>query len=804
MAKTKELAHDKLRAQLNPEKIPYADSREIPLEGRLVPPQPRALRALELGFAIKEKGYNVYLSGDINLGRTYFLTSFLSPRAKKAPQPRDVAYVFNFLDPDRPWAISLPAGQGRKLKNKMASAMVRIRRDIAGQLETEAYRKKRQSIVERFQESRESLVKKMETEATSQGFNLDLDEQGGLTLYPLVEGKLLSEEEFERLDGNLKKTLKKRSEKVMAEVSKLMRKVNRAEDRYKDKEYDLDLMIVEKVLAKHLDPLAREMDKKGDNESLARYFKAMKEDMAEHLEKFLPGSPFQDPTLEFPPGGGEDFFVRYQVNAFVDHHAAEGAPVVIEEHPTANNLLGCIEREAEMGALITDFTLIKAGALHRANNGYLVLSVEDVLQHPGAWEGLMRALRSGQAKIEDTDDGHDQIRTKTIEPEPVPLDVKVILIGTDEMHEFIWENDDRFSKLFKIKAQLQDRVDRNTASIRMCLRQLGRIIREAELKPLGKRALAAMVDHCSRLAGDQQKISLQWPRVRELLVEASAFAGLENRDMVTLDILRRTIEAKEYRSNLYEEEFMEEYDRELIKVATSGQAVGRANGLSVTRFGEYDIGLPHQIACTVGVGHGGIIDLEREAELGGPIHTKGMMILKSYLLGLFAQDKPLVVTGSLCFEQSYAHVEGDSASGAELAALLSALSGAPINLSLAFTGAVNQSGEIMAVGGVSRKVEGFFEVCRRRGLTGEQGVLIPHDNTRHLMLKDEVVKAVKNGKFHIYPIKRLEQAMELLTGLPAGRRTKDGFSTGSLYRRVDVRLRELASLAESGGDSDKE
>ncbi|MDY7001785.1 MAG: AAA family ATPase, partial [Thermodesulfobacteriota bacterium] len=490
------------------------------------------------------------------------------------------------------------------------------------------------------------------------------------------------------------------------------------------------------------------------------------------------------------------FFTRYSINLFVDNEKTNGAPMVVCDHPTTSNLLGCVEREAELGALFTDFTLIKAGALHRANHGFLILRMEDLSGNPEAWEGLLRALGAGRSKIEDPDGDHDQTRIKTIEPEPIPLHLKVVLIGTDLTYEHLL-NDDRFQKLFKLKAHLQDTVLRSSATIKDYLHSLARIIRKTGLLPLDKTALAGMVDFSSRVAEDRKKLSLRLPLARDLMVEASALARAANQERVDKAVLDTAIRNREFRANLYEEEFMDDYDRELIKVATSGKAVGRANGLSVTLFGDYEFGLPHQIACTVGVGHGGILDLEREAELGGPIHTKGMMILKSYLLGLFAQDKPLVLTGSLCFEQSYAHVEGDSASGAELAALLSSLAEAPINLSLAFTGAVSQSGTILSVSAVTRKVEGFFEVCRRRGLTGSQGVIIPADNVAHMMLKKDVIRAIEEGKFHIYPVKTIEQAMEVLTGMPTGRHLKNGkFSKGSLYRLVDERLAKLASLAD--------
>jgi len=792
MPKPKPLSAQKLRATFDPEKIPYKDSLDIPLKNRRRPPQPRALMALEVGLQISDPGYNIFVAGDPNLGRMHLVREFLEPKAAKAKAPPDYIYVYNFNDPDRPRSFTLPAGNGKRLKLELAAQIAKIRKEIPDRLEQETFVKKRESLFRHFQNARDELLRKMERSASKQGFNMNMDEQGALTLFPMLKGKVVTEDDFGRLDPGLQKTLRNRGDRILTAMTGVIRKINHKEQGFKEKERGLERQAASEVLSDFLTPLAQSW---GKHLGLGEYFESMRGDILENMDRFLPQEPCP-PSAHVPESGGEDFFTRYSVNLFVDNAGTGGAPVIVCDHPTPSNLLGCIEREAELGALFTDFTLIKAGALHRANHGFLVLRMEDLLGNPEAWDGLLRALGAGRSKIEDPDGDHDQAKIKTIEPEPIPLHVKVLLIGTDLAYELLLQ-DDRFQKLFKLKAHLQDTVPRTDASIKDYFHSLARIIRGTGLLPLDKTALAGMVDFSSRVAEDRKKLSLRLPLARDLMVEASALARAASLEGVNKAVLDTAIRNREFRANLYEEEFMDDYDRELIKVATSGKAVGRANGLSVTLFGDYEFGLPHQIACTVGVGHGGILDLEREAELGGPIHTKGMMILKSYLLGLFAQDKPLVLTGSLCFEQSYAHVEGDSASGAELAALLSSLAEVPISLSLAFTGAVSQSGTILSVGAVTRKVEGFFEVCRRRGLSGSQGVIIPADNVAHMMLKHDVIHAIEEGKFHIYPVKTIEQAMEVLTGMPTGRRLKNGkFSRDSLYRRVDERLARLASLAD--------
>ena len=611
----------------------------------------------------------------------------------------------------------------------------------------------------------------------------------------MLNGKPVSQDEFDQLDNETRKSLRHVREGLLLSLTGLLRRIQVKERRLKEDEESLERAMVTETIDEHIAPLRK---KYTGNGRLEKYFSLLRDDILENLIQFTT----REDAAALAQGqeqhhGNEEFFARYKANLFVDNSATKGAPIVVEDHPTFFNLLGCIERESELGAMYTDFSLIKAGSLHRANHGYLVLDIADVLAFPSAWEGLLRALRSCQAKVEDPSE-QDQVRTRTVEPEAIPLDLKVILIGSEDAYEALLYHDSRFSKLFRIKAHMQDTTVRNAANIRQYLRELGEIVGTDGLLPFTRSGLAALVDFGSRLAEDQRKLSLEFPLLRDLMIEASAMASIDGQDKVDAETLERAQAARDFRSNLYEEEFMADYDSEIIKAPTSGQAVGRVNGLAVTYYGDYAFALPHQIACTVGVGEGGVIDLEREAQLGGPIHTKAMMILKSFLLGLFAHNKPLVMAGSLYFEQSYAHVEGDSASGAELAALLSALADVPIDLSFAFTGAVNQSGTVMAVGDVTRKVEGFFEVCRRRGLTGKQGVLLPADNAVNLVLKPEVLRAVDEGQFAVYPIKTIEQAMEILTGLKPGTRRKDGtFTRGSLFNLVDRRLLDLGRKARA-------
>lgn len=792
---TKALPASKLRATLDPARIPYEDSTRIPDRNAYPRFQPRAIQALSLALEIKGNEHNVYVSGEPNMGRTYFVRSFLHPKAAKAETPSDWLFLYNFEDSDRPVTVSMPAGRGRKFKQLQHKAMTTIRQEIPARFEKDAFQKKHERMVKKYNAKREELFAKMDATAEKENFSLSLDDEGVLTLSPIVDGEVVSDKDFDKFKPAERKKLKAKGEELLTSVSSILRQINQNESDMRESETDLHRETAKAVMA---DCYAKVIEKHRDIEELRDYFEALINEVVDNVDQFMPKDSSLAGLLPEGMPGGEDFFTRFEVNLFVDNGKTKGAPVVVEDHPTAFNLLGSIEREAEMGALYTDFTLIKAGSLHRANGGFLILNIEDLLSNPNSWEGLLRALRSGQSRIEDPVDP-EQVRARTIQPDPIDLDMKIVLIGTDEHYEMLLYNDDRFAKYFKLKAHLQHAAPRTSANIKNYLFVLGQTAKAAETLPFTRGALAGLVDFASRLVEDQKRLSLYMPLIRERMIEASALARMEGKVVVGRDELAKAVYAKDYRVNLYEEEFMSDYDRQVIKVETSGEAAGRANGLSVTQFGDYEFGLPHQISCTVGVGHGGILDLEREAQLGGPIHTKGMMIIKSYLVRLFAQDKPIVLTGSLCFEQSYAGIEGDSASGAELAALLSALSGVPINLSLAMTGAVSQTGAVMAVGGVNRKIEGFFEVCRRRKLTGQQGVILPADNVVNLMLKDEIVQAVEEGKFRIFSVKTIEEAMFILTGMRCGTRNKQGkYPTDSLYHRVDKRLAELAELAVPG------
>jgi predicted ATP-dependent protease len=758
------------------------------------------MHALTLALNIATPGYNIYLSGEQDMGRSHMMLGWLARQARKVKTPPDLVYVHNFKEPDRPVLLTLPAGQGKEFRQTLKETLEKIQKELARRLEAATYVKAHDKLLRRFRRIRMQLLHKMNSLAEHKGFTLDMDGEGALTMYPVLQGKRLSEEEFDRLDNAARLVLKRQGDDLAQSMSGFMRQLNKAAESFHDDERGLEQTVMSQVLDALLTPTRDRFLKAFPVDGLEDYFTDLQEDMLKNTDAFLPRPSVPPQGGEAPPFPmQENVFCRYEVNLFVDNSGLSGAPIVVEDHPTVVNLLGCIERESEMGALVTDFTLIRAGSLHKANGGFLVIHLDDILQHTQAWEGLLRALRSNCARIEDCDESPETaMRAKGITPTPLPLNIKVVLIGGEDLYESLLINDDRFSKQFRIKAQLNEQAERNAANVRLYLRHLAAIIAETELLVFDRTALAWLVDLGSCLCDDQRRLSLKFPLLREIMIEASALARMRKLTRVNAAVLEEAWSARIWRANLAEEIFMEEYDRELIKVRTSGTAVGQVNGLSITWHGDFEFGLPHSISCTVGVGHEGIIDLEREAELGGPIHTKAMMILKSYLTGLFAGMKPLVLSGSLYFEQSYAGIEGDSASGAELAALLSALAEVPVRLDLAFTGAVGHAGRILPVGGVNRKVEGFYKVCARQGLTGAQGVIIPADNVDHLMLSAEVRRNVEAGRFAVWPARRIEDALFLLTGLPVGQRRKGGgFTPGSLYDLVDNRLEKLGICAQN-------
>ena len=530
------------------------------------------------------------------------------------------------------------------------------------------------------------------------------------------------------------------------------------------------------------------------------YLEAVRADILEHINDFKQGHDEKTPQQPFPGMVRPPVFNRYEVNVLIDNSEAKGGPVVYSSNPTYPTLFGRIEKEALYGALVTDFTMIKPGVLHEANGGYLVLKAADILKWYFAWEALKRAVRHKEVKIEDMGEMYGYITTKTLKPEPIPLNVKLVVTGEPYLYELLYRHDDRFKQMFKIKAHLDDRTDRNKTSIRECISCMARFCEEEGLKHVERTGIARLVEYSMEVTGNRDKMTLKLGVIGDIIKEANYWASKENRRYIYVSHVEKAIEKKTYRSNLIEERIQELIKKDIFWVETDGYKTGQINGLSVLQTGDHVFGKPGRITANVSMGKEGVITIDRESKLSGKIHTKGVIILSSYLREHFAYDKPMTLTASLCFEQTYGMVDGDSASSTELFVLLSSISNVPIFQGIAATGSVSQKGEIQPIGGVTRKIESFFEICKHKGLTGKQGVIIPEKNIKDLMLKKEVVEAVKGGKFHIYPIKTIEHGIEILTGKKAGRMRKDGtYTPGSLFRLVDDRLRSLAEKAKAFG-----
>jgi lon-related putative ATP-dependent protease len=808
-----ELPVEKLRRICDPQALDCETTEEVePLE--TIIGQERAVRALEFGLGIKELGFNIYVAGPPGTGKTTAVQRFLEEVARGKAVPPDWCYVNDFRDPYRPNALRLPPGRGREFQKDVKNLVNGARRELPTVFESDEYAAQKEETVQGFQKQKQELLSQMGEKAKKEGFLLQMSPMG-LLIVPVREGQPLSEEGFKALSPEVREELLQKRGGLQEELKKAMRQVRGLDKKANEALQELD----QEVALYAVGPSVSELiEKYEDFPEVVAYLGEVRDDIAENLSQFREEAEAH-PTSPIPVPGAEELpFRKYEVNVVVDNSELEGAPVVMEINPTYNNLFGRIEKEAQFGALITDFTMIREGSLHRANGGYLVLPVEEVLRNLFSWDSLKRALRNKEIAVEEAGERLGFVTTKSLRPEPIPLDAKVVLIGQPTPYYLLYTWDEDFSELFKVKADFDTRLARTDENIRDYAAFVCTLCGEEGLKHLDASALAKLIEHSSRLAEDQEKLSARFGEISDIIREASFYATQDDAAALTAYVtdahVQKAIEEKFYRSNLVQERINEAIERGTIMIDAVGEEVGQVNGLSVSSLGDISFGRPSRITASVGLGREGLMDIEREAKLGGPIHTKGVMILSGYLADEYAQDKPLSLSAHLVFEQSYSEIEGDSASSTELYALLSSLSDLPIKQGIAVTGSINQKGEVQAIGGVNEKIEGFFETCQAKGLTGEQGVLIPASNVQHLMLKEEVVEAVREGKFHVWSVETVDEGIEILTGVKAGVRKEDGtFEEDSVNGRVDKRLRELAESmrdfakegkSEDGGGEEEE
>ena len=770
-------------------KFIHCETTEDLVPTREIIGQERAVRALKFGLGIKDHGFNIYVAGYPGTGRKTAVKNFVEEVARDKPVPPDWCYLNNFSNQYEPKAIRLPPGKGKEFRDAIRNLIENIRTALPKAFESDDYASRRDATIRGLEKQRKDLIDKLNAKAQQEGFVIQ-STPIGLLLIPVVNGKPLSQEELLSLPQETKSKIQERREKLEAELRNTMRQFLDMERKIREEIKKLNREVALYAIGHLVEAI---VEKYSDNSEITGYLKDVQNDILDNLSQFIKRGEAQQ-RLPFPvPWMREAIFRKYDVNVVVDNSDCKGAPVVMETNPTYQNLIGRTEKEAQFGALITDFTMIRGGSLHKANNGFLIIPVEDLLRNPFSYEALKRAIRDKNIVIEEPQERYGFISTKSLKPEPIPLDIRVILIGNPYLYQQLFILDTDFSELFKVKAEFDTTMERTEENVKKYAAFVCTLCEKENLKHLEQSALAKLIEYSQRIAEDQQKLSTRFAEVGDIIREANFYAVQEKSDAVTEKHVKKAIEEKIYRSRLIQEKIQEMITRGVLLIDTDAEKIGQVNGLSVMGLGDFAFGNPSRVTASIGLGREGVIDIEREAKMGGPIHTKGVLILSGYLNQKYAQDKPLSLSARLVFEQSYGGVEGDSASSTELYAILSALSGLPIKQNIAVTGSVNQKGEVQAIGGVNEKIEGFFEVCKAVGLTEEQGVMIPESNVQNLMLKEEIVDAVKAGKFHIYSAKNIDEGIEVLTGTKAGTKLQDGtFEEETVNYRVNKQLKDMA------------
>ena len=802
-APVKPLPPEALYAACDPARLPFDTTDDLEPTTDVLG-QDRAVAAVSFAIGMDHDGYNLFALGPEGTGKSSLVRRFVEAAAAKAPVPGDWSYIHNFDEPHRPKALELPAGRACPLRADMETLVEELRAAIPAAFESDEYRNRKSVLEEEFKERNESTFGALQKKAQSKNIAL-IRTPVGLALAPVREGNVLKPEEFEALPEAERKTLQGDMEALQEELGETLPKVPQWEKELREKLRELSREVTLYAVGFLIDELKKKWT---DQPDVIAHLEAVHEDVVDNANEFLPqeaqvqaGPEAQMAALAQRAQRGPSFFRRYQVNVLVDNSAsvddaearaaapAMGAPVVEEDHPTQPNLIGRIEHIPQFGSLVTDFNLIKPGALHRANGGHLLLDARKLLIQPFVWESLKRALRSRTIRIESPGEEMGMATTISLQPEPIPLRVKVVLLGEPMIYYLLVRQDPDFRELFKVAADFDDRMVRDADNSLHLARLTAAMVRNDGLVPFDRGAVARIEEQAARQAADSERLSTHMGDIQDLLREADYWARQDGADRASADHVQKAVESKIYRSDRLRERTYEQIERQTVHIATDGAIAGQVNGLAVLQLDSFSFGKPSRISCRVHMGKGEVVDIERQVEMGGPLHSKGVLILSSYLSSQFSPDAPLSLTASLVFEQSYGGVDGDSASSTELYALLSALSDIPIKQSLAVTGSVDQYGTVQAIGGANEKIEGFFDICRKRGLGGEQGVLIPASNVKHLMLRTDVVAAAREGRFHIYPVATIGEGIELLTGVPAGVRGDDGtYPIGTVFRAVEHRL----------------
>ncbi len=803
-----ELRAEQLRRICDPGEFSFASTGELtPVPGLIE--QERPFRAIRFGLGIPGMGYNIYVAGLTGTGKNTAIKAFLQEAVRGGPLPRDWVYAFHFQDPDQPVAIGLPAGMGRVLKKGMEEFISHLKAELPKAFESKDHEQQIQFILNRAQEEEQRVFESLQKEALAKGFRIQLT-KAGISLIPTLHGEPLSQQKFESLPEEERRIFNHHRQDLQLRVGGFLRSVRELNRESRRQIQETVRKVGEFVLENHLQELRERF---AEHAPVAEYLQQVEDNILDNLSDFLGEAEKQEDrrTGEEPD---VDPFLKFRINILVDNTGATSPPIILETNPTYYNLFGRLDRRARLGTLLTDFTLIKPGSLLRANGGYLVVNAQDILVHFGVWEALKRAVKNKEIRIEDLGEHAGLIPTMGLKPQPIPFDCKILMTGSQSLYHLLYAADEEFRKIFKVKADFDSQMSYDREHLDAYANFVGARCFEEGLMHFDPSGVAAVVEYGARLVEDQNKLSARFSDVADIIREAAYFAGRQSVERVSRSHVLQAVEEKEYRSNLMEERFRQFIADGTLLIDVTGSVVGQVNGLAVLDIGDYRFGKPSRITVKTFMGRNGVMDIERDAKLSGRIYNKGVMILSGYLGWKYAQKTPLTLSASICFEQSYEGVDGDSASSTELYALLSSLAGLPIRQGLAVTGSVNQHGEIQPIGGVNQKVEGFYEVCRLKGLTGEQGILIPWQNVENLMLKEAVVEAVLQGKFHIYPVKTVDQGITLLTGVPAGMPLEDGsFPEGSVhdlvFKKLDSYLAYYQMMEgppgdEGGGDEESE
>lgn len=795
------LSYSELHKSCDPEIFSFETTSDLS-EFRETIGQERALHALDFGLGLESTGFNIFILGEHGTGKMTTVKSFLSQKALSEPIPPDWCYVYNFRDPDVPIAISLPPGKAVEFQRDMDEFIKILKIEIPKVFDSKEYEKQKNKIIEEAQKKQREIFAGIEQEAQEKGFSLRKT-VSGLIIVPVKKtGEPLSEDEYEQLDERTRKKLDEIGKTLQDKLDDVVRVIRESEKTAKEAVAKLEKEAALSAVGHLIDELRH---KYKEYEKIAIYLDEADEDILAHLDDF---KVQEEPAAQLPfmkLQKAEPTFTRYTINVLVNNKECKGAPCVFESNPTYYNLFGRIEHKIQYGLALTDFSMIKAGSLHKANGGYLVINALDLLRNLFSYDALKRAVRNKEVKIEDVWEQYRLISTTSLKPQAMPLNVKVILVGDPYLYYLLYNLDEDYRELFKVKADFDNRMNRTDENIQKYASFIANTCREEKLLPFDRTGVAKVIEMSSRLAEDQNKLSAKFSDIADILREASYWASKSGSSIVSDTHVRKAIDEKILRTNRIEERLREMILEGTIIIDTGGEKVGQINGLAVLDLGDYSFGKPSRITARTYAGKAGVVNIERETKMSGKIHEKAILIITHYLGSRYAIKKPISLSASITFEQLYDMVEGDSASCAELYALLSSISGVPLKQNIAVTGSMDQNGDVQPVGGINEKVEGFFDLCRLKGLDGTQGVIIPEKNVKHLMLKSEVVEAVKQGQFSIYPIRKADEGLEIMTGMQVGELREDGtYPEGTINYLVVKRLTEISESMEKKKEKEKE